>query len=394
VEVVIMPVYKDESKKKNKYWYEFEAGKDPVTGKRTPIRKKGFFTEEDAKKAMVEAMNDFFKGNYITPDKTPFAKFLIETWLPSKKIGEDTRKMYTSHIKNHIAPSIAGRQELCKLEPTHIQQTVVSLREKGLEESSIEKIYDVMNTALNAAANVLKAIKQNPAKFILDKPQAEKKEIVVWDEADANKFVNEMMGVSRYSFVFKLALATGMRQGEILGLRWKDVDFNKNIVRVTQTLSHDGRRLKSRGKTASSKRPIKIDNDTKLMLQKQYNLTRYEMRQAQKEGKEYFDNDLVVCTNNGRQTTPRNIMRVYYYLFTRTKIDVPYITFHNLRHTHATLLLKRGVHPKIVSERLGHKSVKITLDTYSHLLPDMQDFAADSIEDIFGGQNGGQDEEL
>lgn len=384
-----MPVYKDDSKKKNKWWYEFEAGKDPITNKRKPIRKKGFATEEDALKAMTKAMNEYFEGNYIEPSKTRFIDYLLNTWFPAKKLAPETKKMYLSHINNHIKSSISGPQELGKLNSIHIQQSIVQFREKGLEESTVKKIYNIINTSLNDALIKLRIIKENPALYIIDKPKIAKKEIVVWDADQARKFIHESTDMSRYSFCFKLALATGMRQGELLGLRWKDVDFTNSTIRVTQTLSHDGKTLSNGAKTVSSVRAIAIDADTKGALIKLYNLIQYEKRQAAKDGRQYFDNDLVICTLKGTPCSPRNLMRIYYSLL--GNINVPKITFHNLRHTHATLLLLAGIHPKIVSERLGHSSVKITLDTYSHLLPTMQEDAAKSIGNIFGGHFGGHD---
>lgn len=384
-----MPVYKDESKKKNKFWFEFEAGKDPVTGKRKKIRKKGFATEKEATVAMTKAMNEHFEGTYIEPSRTKFIDYLLNTWLPAKRsLGKQTKEMYLGYITHHVKPSPVSAIEMGKLNSTHIQSLITEWREKELADNTVKKIYSIINTALNNATYQLRIIKENPAAFIIDKPQNVKTEIVVWDAEETRKFLNESEGKNRYSFAIKLALATGMRQGELLGLRWKDVDFKNSIVRVTQTLSHDGKTLKVGAKTTTSVRPIAIDEDTKHSLLKLYNQIQFEKKDARKNGKMYLDNDLVICTQKGTPCTPRNLMRAFYQLL--AKIDVPKITFHNLRHTHATLLLLAGIHPKIVSERLGHASVKITLDLYSHLLPNMQEEAARSIGNIFGGHFGGQ----
>jgi integrase len=371
-----MPVYKDNSKKKNKYWYEFYTGKDLLTNKRTRVRKKGFFTEKEALKAMTKAMNDFFEGNYIEPSKTKFIDYLIYTWIPAKRLGKETKKMYLSNINNHIKPSICGQQELGKLNSIHIQQSIIQFRDKGLEESTNKKIYDILKTSLHDAV----------VKLRIDKPKAEKKEIVVWDEDQAKKFIRESTNKSRYSFCFILALTTGMRQGELLGLRWKDVDFKNYVIRITQTLSHDGKTLKTGAKTRSSVRPIAIDKYTKGILIKLQNQIQLEKRIALKNGLKYVDHDLVICTYKGTPCSPRNLTRVFYKML--KEIDVSKITFHNLRHTHATLLLLSGIQPKIVSERLGHSSVKITLDTYSHLLPHIQEEAAKAMENIFSSKSG------
>jgi len=383
-----MPVYKDESKKKNKYWFEFEAGKQS-DGSRKKIRKKGFSSDKEAAIAMTKAMNEYYEGTYIEPSRVKFIDYLIETWLPAKKsLSKQTREMYTGYINHHVKTSACGNIEMGKLNSMHIQKFIAELREKGLAENSVKKMYSIINTALNNATFQLRIIKENPASFIIDKPQNTKTEIVVWDAESSRKFVNETEGVNRYSFAVKLALVTGMRQGELLGLRWKDVDFSNNTLRITQTLTHDGKTLKIGAKTTSSVRSIAIDEDTKQSLLKQYNLQQLEKRDALSKSKAYKNFDLVICTQKGTPCSPRNLMRVFYSLLDR--IDVPRITFHNLRHTHATLLLLAGVHPKIVSERLGHASVKITLDLYSHLLPNMQAEAAEKIGDIFGGHFGGR----
>jgi integrase len=385
-----MPVYKDETKKKNKYWYEFETGKDLITGKRNKIRKKGFSSEKEASAAMVKAMNEFNEGTFIEPSKMKLSVFLLESYLVArKKLATQTRIMYESYINNHIVNSSCGNEELAKLTGAHIQNLINELREKKLSENTVKKIYSILNTALKSAVR-LKLIKENPSSLIIEIPKHTQSEIKVWNVEESIKFMSNSEGKSRYSFAFRLALMTGMRQGELLGLRWKDVDFNKKIIRITQTLSHNGKELKAGAKTKSSVRSIVFDDDTKIALLKQYNFIQSEKNLIEKNSgvEKYQDKDLVICTQYGSQCTPRNVMRTFYNLL--KVIDVPKITFHNLRHTHATLLLLQNVNPKIVSERLGHASVKITLDIYSHLLPTIQEEAAKSISNIFGGHFGGQ----
>jgi integrase len=185
------------------------------------------------------------------------------------------------------------------------------------------------------------------------------------------------MGKSRYSIVFLLAIYTGMRQGELLGLRWSDIDFEKRTIHIQQTLSHDGKELRPHAKTKSSIRSVAISQETISALKKHRNLIKQEKMFL---GSEYRDHDLVICTSLGTPVNPRHINKVWDHFL--KKIDVPKITFHDLRHTHASLLLKQGTHPKIVSERLGHSSIQMTLDTYSHLLPNMQETAAQGLDQM------------
>lgn len=371
-----MPVYKDDTKKKNKFWYEFEAGKNALTGKREKIRKKGFATEKEAKAAMVKAMDEFNEGEYIEPSRMKLLEYLLNTWLPVKKMSNETKKMYEGYIKNHIQTHSIANEEISKLSVVGIQTFVTLLESKNLAPNSVKKMYSILNTALNDAVT-MQIIKINPAKSIINKPKEVSTQKTVWNEEEIKKFVEESEGKSRYSLVFRFTLMTGCRQGEVLGLRWQDIDFNENILRITQTLTHDGKNIKQGAKTKKSVRPIMFDAKTKVELLKQYNIIQQEKHEL---GKEYKDNDLVFCTSKGTPVTPRNVMRAFYGLL--KDIDVPKVTFHELRHTQATILLSHNVHPKIVSERLGHSTIRITLDTYSHMLPNMQDSAVKSLENI------------
>lgn len=155
-----------------------------------------------------------------------------------------------------------------------------------------------------------------------------------------------------------------MRQSEILGLRWKDIDFDDAVLHVHQTLSHDGKKLYQDTKTKSSKRTISLIDWTLAILKDQRK--KYK-KQKLAAGADYKDHDLVICTKIGTPINPRNLLRTFYSLM--KKADVPKIRFHDLRHTVARLMLSRNINPKVVKEILGHSDIRVTLDTYSHVLP-------------------------
>ena len=180
-----------------------------------------------------------------------------------------------------------------------------------------------------------------------------------------------------------------MRQGEILGLRWKDVNILSSTLHITQTLSHDGKEFNSETKTKAGNRVIAIDSATLRELIIHQKRIESEKREA---GKLYQDLDLVACSNIGTQTIPRNLVRAFDNNIIKAKVKK--IRFHEMRHTHATLLLKQNVNPKIVSERLGHADVKITMNTYSHLLPNMQKEVAVSFGQMFFASNTTKDTTL
>jgi integrase len=179
----------------------------------------------------------------------------------------------------------------------------------------------------------------------------------VWDIDDIQKFY----------IAFQLALMTGMRQGEILELRWVDIDFDMKLLSIVQTLSHDGKEIIVGAKTKSSVRNIALDDNTIEELRKHRKML---IEEKLKIGSMYQDSGLVVCTSIGTKTLPRSLVKVHARLLKASGLSK--ITFHDLRHTHASLLFKNNTHPKIVSERLGHSSIQMTLDTYTHLLPNMQ----------------------
>ncbi|WP_121604895.1 site-specific integrase [Virgibacillus sp. Bac332] len=184
---------------------------------------------------------------------------------------------------------------------------------------------------------------------------------------------------SRYYHAFLLALTTGMRQGEILGLRWKDIDIENETISIVQTLSHKGQELSVGAKTNSGNRRISIDSNTLSQVLKHRTLQEEEMMVNSPVYNS--QNDLVVRTSTGLPLSPRNLLRSFYSIIDKSGIKK--IRFHDLRHTHASLLLKQGVNPKIVSERLGHANVRITLDTYSHLLPNLQKETVNNFSKMF-----------
>jgi integrase len=200
--------------------------------------------------------------------------------------------------------------------------------------------------------------------------------MMVWGIEEIKTFLGVAKQYRLY-IAFHLAITTGMRQGEILGMRWKDVDLEHGIAYVRQTLSHDGKEFLVGGKTASSVRSIKLPEESIVLLRKHRAIIAREKLQL---GQEYVDYDLVICTSKGTAISPANLRRTYNRLIKQA--DVPAIRFHDLRHTHATLLLSQGVHAKVISERLGHNNIKTTLDIYSHVLPNMQDEAAKQINNL------------
>lgn len=343
-------------------------------GKRKQTKRRGFSTKREAQKALIEAQNAYDSGNYIKPS-TLLLRDYIQEWMLNKRhsIGRDTAKVNESSIRTHILP-LLGDIPLSKLTALDVQKFVNTLVNKGLASATVKRIYNTLNTALNQAEK-MKIIPTNVASLI-DKPKVKRKELEVWNIDEVNNFI-AVSNSHRYYVAFHLAIMTGMRQGEILGLRWIDVDFERSQLFIRQTLSHDGKEFKAGAKTSSGIRSITLDSLTIEHLKKQKRILQNEKYHAPPP---YFDKGLVIATATGNQLIPRDLKKVFDRLISEANLRK--ITFHDLRHTHASLLLKQNVHPKIVSERLGHSSIQMTLDTYSHLMPNMQKQVANDLADM------------
>ncbi|SDH00718.1 Phage integrase family protein [Aneurinibacillus thermoaerophilus] len=219
------------------------------------------------------------------------------------------------------------------------------------------------------ASSLTSAVKQqflatNPAHTV-EKPKQKAKQFNVWSEEETIRFL-AVAKQSRYYIVFLLAIYTGMRQGEILGLRVRDVDIQRRTISINRIMLNNGKGFKEGTKTSGSSRTVVFPSSIVPDLQKAI------------EGKQ--PDDTLVMTSICTTLKPNNITRRFRNLIEVAK--VPKIRFHDLRHTHATIMLKQGVHPKIVAERLGHSRTQLTLDTYSHVLPSMQAEAADNFGQV------------
>jgi integrase len=351
-------------KKTGKYYFVVDIGKDPLTGKRRQKKKRGFETKKEAEKALATLLNELNEGTYIEPSKQLYIDYFNE-WLISREhqLSIQTIKAYKSYLKTHISPAL-GHLQLSSLTPLHIQKFVAGLRDKGLSETTVKRIFNVVNASLNSAVK-MELLKKNPASSI-EKPKWDSKEITIWNLQQVTAFL-KVAKSSHYYTAFLLAIMTGMRQGEILGLRWRDVDFKNECLYIRQTLTHDGKGFKEGAKSKAGNRSIGLDANTLSALKQQRKIV---IANKLKYGSAYNDFDLVVCTSKGKPINPRNLLRTFDNLI--TKANLPKIRFHDLRHTHASLMLQQGENIKLISERLGHSSVKITLDIYSHVLPNMQ----------------------
>jgi integrase len=199
-----------------------------------------------------------------------------------------------------------------------------------------------------------------------------------WNEDDITRFL-EVAKDSPYYELFYLALFTGMRRSELLGLKWGDVDFIMSQIYVSRSLHHlkDGSYIFTEPKSAKSRRTIALSPSTTLLLKEHHEKQKLERVML---GIPLTDSDLVFSTLEGKRLRPNTITRAWTTLAARAGLKA--IRLHDARHTHASIMLKQGIHPKIVQERLGHASIQMTLDTYSHVAPGLQEAAANRFDEL------------
>lgn len=358
--------------KNNKKWdFVFDRY---INGKRQQIRRRGFKTKREAQDKLVELQNEVKEDNYVNPSTMTIVQFIAE-WVEGRKNKVEDTTVYNHrlYVKNHIEPFFEETR-MQQLSPMMCQHFVDNMIKRGFAFNTIDRITTLIKMALDRAID-FNLIKKNSMRSV-EMPKKNKREIGVWSVDEVNQFLNYTKSNSRYYCVYALALMTGMRQGEILGLRWQDIDFDNRMIYIRQTLAGYGKEFKSGAKTISGVRTVSISDNLVNILKKEEK----KYLNLKEQSDSWYDYDLVIYANNGNRIFPGNLTRQ----FKKDIIDseVSDIRFHDMRHTHATLLIQKNINVKIISERLGHSNISITLDTYSHVLPSMQQEVADHIDDI------------
>lgn len=342
------------------------------------VKRRGFKTKKEGEAALAEIVDQLSKGEFIEPSKMTFGSYFKE-WLENRQnITNTTRKMYDSYFRTHIDPAL-GKIPLSKLSPLDIQKFVKKLRDKGLSDEMVKRVYSTVNASLNTAVK-MEIVSKNVADKI-EKPTVKREERAIWSNDSIKEFLIKTKGETRYWIAVFLAVMTGMRQGEILGLKWTDIDFEKNVLYVRRNLVKDKSGF-SDLKTEKSRRTIRLSPLTVKALKEQQLKVSLEKEQL---GNKYEDNDLVVCTSKGTPAKATRVLHAWNRLCAKFKPEhEPRMTFHDLRHQSASIMLNDGIDIRIVSQRLGHSNVSTTLNIYSHLLPDAQEDAALSLDKSIG----------
>lgn len=366
--------------KKSKTW-EFVFDRY-VNGRRKQIRRRGFRTKREAEGEMIRLQSEVRDETYVGRSRKTVGEFM-KYWLDNiRKLEceETSFYNYSLILKNHIIPKW-GILKLQELDLETCQKFVNDMHEQGYARNTIDRVCTMIKLALDTAVDY-KYMKENCMRKI-KLPKRQRREMKVWTAEQANHFLRCTAG-RRFHCAYALALMTGMRQGEILGLRWKDVHFDRKTITVSQTLTHYGKSLKSGAKSRAGERTISLPEQlVALLIQRRNEYDAFKRR----IGSVSSDHDLVIYNlKDGGTVFPSNLTKAY--LHDVRSSGLPHIPFHSLRHTHATLLIEKNVNVKMISERLGHSKVGITLDVYSHVLPSMQQEVADKVDEIIRLQPG------
>jgi len=372
------------SRGKNTWRIAVELEPDPETGSRRQRWETFHGGKKDAEKRLTELLADVDKGLLGVDPKATLAAYL-GTWLQdyASTLAPKTFASYQQYVRLYVVPHL-GSVQLGKFTPSHVVRLLSILRdaprqdgrEGKLSASTLSAVYRMLHTALNCAVK-WQLISRNPADGA-DGPRVPRKEMKTFTVEQAQAFLaaSEAEGLKWQTF-FTLWLHAGSRPGELKALRWTDVDLERGMVSVQQ---HAQRvrgvgRVVGQPKTAGSRRPVALGPDVVALLRRhrvEQNARRLQM------GPLWQDNGLVFPSEIGTILEDKRVHHTFQRVCDRA--GVPRIRPYDLRHSSASLLLAAGVHPKIVAERLGHANVNLTLNTYSHVLPTLQQDAANTLE--------------
>ncbi|GER86527.1 site-specific integrase [Dictyobacter vulcani] len=343
-----------------------------------------FKTQKEA----IQALKDLphWKGqdpSFIGKD--PTIEFFLKLWLEDiaqPRIRERTYLRYQGLVEQHIIPMI-GTIKLQKLMPQQLQQLYNEKRREGYAPQTIKHIHRVLHRAFHDALR-WNLIERNVCDAV-DAPRVPKYEAQVLNHVEACTFLQAAQG-DPYEAIYVLALTTGMRQGELLGLQWKDLSLNGDRLQIRRTIGRIGKQgfIIGEPKSAKSRRNIYLTEMAIKALKKHRERQQEQQRLA---GPAWDDQGhrWIFCNQIGRPIEVGNIIRRSFKPLLK-KAGVPEIRFHDLRHSTATLLLSMNIHPKIVQEMLGHSSIHHTMDTYSHVLPSLQKEAVTQLNSLFSTQ--------
>jgi integrase len=347
---------------------ELSLGINPATGKRQRLRKY-FRSYKDAKTWLRQQVAARDRGESVGVGRQTVGEWLAE-WIVAVRptIAAGTWENYESHVRKYLTPRL-GKVKLGELRADRVERMYADMIDAGVSRDLVRKVATTLGVALQ------KAVKNHPIPFNAahdaKKPAKDHKAVIrAFDRDQVAKFLAAAQGDRLYA-LYVLWLDSGARQGELFALRWGDIDWPGHAIRIVRSLEEIDGRLKVKDvKTKGSRRQVVISDVTMSALA--------DHRKAMLAEGHYAPDATVFCDTDGGWLRKSNVNRRSFQKVL-AQAGLPRFRPYDLRHTLATLLLAEGVSVKVVSERLGHSSIRQTLDTYSHVLPGMQEKAAERM---------------
>ena len=343
----------------------------------------GYRTRKEAQAKLTALMAELQGGTFVAPSKMTVANYL-RRWLTESaahRLSARSFERTTCIVERHLIPELGGYR-LAELRPLHVQAYLTQARKAGRKNGSgglagatLLKHFEVLHSALGQAVR-WELIPRNPADAV-DRPRIDKKPGQAIRALSAGEVAGLLAAAAetRLYTPILVAVTTGLRRGELLALRWSDLDLEKATLSVNRALEEIGTGVAFKApKTARGRRTMPLAQTTVQALRDHH---RAQAELKLRLGPAYVDQDLVFATPEGGVWYLSNFSRAFRSFEARHGYE---FRFHDLRHTHASLLLAQGAHVKVVQERLGHASVTMTMDTYSHLLPGVQEAAVATFD--------------
>jgi integrase len=392
----------------NTCWVAYWSYKDRITGKARRSSKR-FTKQADAAKHLRQVTRSIDEGSWVKPTKTTVAVYM-DKWLKDLRRSPQTVAGWRIKVRLHISPHI-GHIPLSEVQPSHLDDLYRMLERDGspggngpLSRSTVREVHNILSSAFSAAARSGELGQSEPPTRRANPPtlkeaKAKRAEIRTWTGEELKGFLADMLEQGDHYYpLWHLMAMTGLRRGEALALRWRDIDLELGGLVASGSLGEvrledaDGRRSRSleRGPTKNGKsRPIGLDQATVAVLRQH---KRQQNEDRLRLGSRWEDQGLVFCRGSlwlgkddvaGGPFDPERISQAFQRRVSRlAKAGLTVIRLHDLRHTWATLAMAQGVAVKVVSERLGHHSAAYTADTYQHVMAGMDQEAAEAVASL------------
>ena len=366
---------------KGSFEIRYDLGTDQLTGKRQTVTTTFKGKRQDAVKEMYRLLRNVEEGTYVESEKITVGEFLKQ-WIETvrSQVSPKTHERYSDIVTHFLIPTF-GNCPLNKLQTTAIQNVYNGWESSGRRDSKKGglspqtrlHIHRVLKSALKYAVQ-LPLINRNPADFV--KPPRPKRASISTITIEQSAILLDAIRGKQIYWPVLMALTTGMRRGEILALRWKNIDLDKKTVRIVESLEQTKKGMRFKAPKTDRTRAVILPDYAveELRLWKEKQAEEF----AELEVKHNQDT-LFYCRYDGEPIWPSSITHEFYKAIKKLP-ELPKIRFHDLRHSHATQLLAAGIHPKLAQERLGHSTITTTLDLYSHAVETMQDDAAAKLD--------------